>query len=208
MARVNKEYREDAKERIVTTAIDIVIQKGWDAMTLDAIAQNIGVTTPALYSYFKNRDALQDEVVLRALQKNQTEIEATLSREGNIRQILQDYANLIYNQKSQYAQILSNMPLRFLEDPVQREKIAMLYSDGSRIIRDCLARAQSRGEIPDYVDPDKTTRFILSITFGLQISSRFIGRTDVNKEKDLWLEVVERILFIGPGLGSGSKVLR
>lgn len=208
MARVNKEYREDAKERIVTTAIDIVIQKGWDAMTLDAIAQNIGVTTPALYSYFKNRDALQDEVVLRALQKNQTEIEATLSREGNIRQILQDYANLLYNQKSQYAQILSNMPLRFLEDPVQREKIAMLYSDGSRIIRDCLARAQSRGEIPDYVDPDKTTRFILSITFGLQISSRFIGRTDVNKEKDLWLEVVERILFIGPGLGSGSKVLR
>ena len=37
MARVNREYREDAKERIVNAALAIVINKGWEAMTLDAI---------------------------------------------------------------------------------------------------------------------------------------------------------------------------
>jgi len=198
MARVNREYREGAKERIVNAALNIVISKGWDAMTLDAIAQDIGVTTPALYSYFKNRDALQDEVMMRALQKNQQEIEATLSRGENICEMLRDYAYLLFVQKSQYAKILSNMPVRFIQDPVQREKIAKLYRSSSLVIRECLARAQAKGEIPANLDLDITTRFVHSLTFGLHLTSLFIAKTDDIREKEIWLDGVERLLKINP----------
>jgi AcrR family transcriptional regulator len=198
MARVNREYREDAKERIVNAALTIVVSRGWEAMTLDAIAQEIGVTTPALYSYFKNRDALQDEVVLRALSKNQEEIEETLSRGENIREVLQDYAHLLFDQKSRYAQVLTNMPVRLLQDPVQHGKIAALYRSSSLVIRETLARAQARGEIPGDLDLNHSTRFIHSITIGLHITSLFIPKTSDTREKEIWIEGVERLLRIGP----------
>ena len=201
MARVNRAYREDAKERIVNAALTIVMNKGWEAMTLDAIALEIGVTTPALYSYFKNRDALQDEVMVRALQKNQEEIEATLSRGESIREVLQNYAHMLFVQKSRYAQILSNMPVRFLQDPVQREKIAAMYRGSSLVIRECLTRAQARGEIPADLNLDITTRFIHSLTFGLHVTSLFLSKIEDAREKEIWLDGIERLLRISPHAG-------
>ena len=155
MARVNKQYREDAKERIIATAIEVAVEKGWDALTLDAIAQNVGVTIPALYSYFRNRDELRDEVVLKVLRDNQADLEATLTREGDIHQIMRDYADLIFIQQKKYANIFSNLSLKFLQDPGQREKMLPFSRATSTIIRDRLARAQSRGEIPWQVDLNK-----------------------------------------------------
>ena len=196
MARVNKQYREDAKERIITAAIEVAVENGWDALTLDAIAQNVGVTIPALYSYFRNVDALREEVVFKVLRNNLANVEATLTRKGDIYQNIQDYADLIFVHQKQYANILSNLPLKFLKDPGQREKIAPFFRTSSIIIRDCLARAQSRGEIPLQVDPNEAARLIASITVGLQLSSMFIETADENAEKSLWIEGVERILLI------------
>ena len=197
MARVNKKYREDAKERIIAAAIDVVVERGWNAMTLDTIAQNIGVTTPALYSYFRNRDALQDEVIIKVLQYNQADLVAILADDRDIRQIIQDYADRLFIHKARYANILSDLPPKSLYDPKQRERIALFFINYSGIIRDCLVRAQSRGEIPQRVNLDNAARTIIVITIGLQISSVFIGNVDMTREKELWVEAVERILLLG-----------
>jgi AcrR family transcriptional regulator len=202
MARVNKQYREDAKERIIAAAIDVAVEKGWDALTLDAIAQSVGVTIPALYSYFRNRDELRNEVVVKVLRINQADLEATLTREGDIHRNLRDYADLIFIQQKQYANIFSNLSLKFLQDPEQREKILPFYRTGSILIRDCLARAQSRGEIPQQVNPDRAARQIYSITIGFQLSSMFIEQADDIADKALWTEAVERILLIDRHAGS------
>jgi AcrR family transcriptional regulator len=174
----------------------VVADKGWDALTLDAIAQNVGVTIPALYSYFRNRNELRDEVVLNVLRNKVADVEETLTCGGDIHRNIQDYADLIFVQQKQYANILSNLPLKFLKDPGQREKIVPFFRTGLIIIRDCLVRAQSRGEIPLQVDPNEAARLISSITTGLQISSMFIEKPDDNAEKALWTEAVERILLI------------
>jgi len=197
MPRVNKQYREDAKERIIAAAIEVAVEKGWDAMTLDAIAQNVGVTIPALYGYFKNVDALRDEVVLKVIRNNLADVEATLTREGDIHRNIRDYADLIFVHKNQYANILTNLPPKFIKDPGQREKIVPFFRTSSIVLRDCLARAQSRGEIPLQLDPDEAARMINSITVGLQLSYMFIEKPDDNAEKALWIEAVERILLIG-----------
>ena len=65
MARINA--KEDAKKKIIAAALDIAAEHGWDAVTLDAIAQNVGVTKPALYSYFENREALLRDVLFEVV---------------------------------------------------------------------------------------------------------------------------------------------
>jgi len=199
VARVNTEYREGAKERIITAALEIAAERGWEAMTLDAIAQKIGVTTPALYSYFKNRDALQDEVVLRVIQLNQADMEATLSRDDiGVRELVREYAALPYTRLQGHSRLLSNLPIRFLENPDQRRKLARYYQKYSAITRDCLARAQARGEIPPQVDIDHATRLINTLSIGLHVTSLFMEKVDPDREIALWIEAVERILLLGP----------
>lgn len=198
MARVNKEYREGAKERIVTAALEIAVERGWEAMTLDAIAQKIGVTTPALYSYFKNRDALQDEVVLRIIQHNQADMAVILARDKPVHEIIHDYATLTLTHQSRYHNLLSNLPIRFIENPEQRRRLATHYRTYMAITRDCLARAQARDEIPQQVDIDHATRLINTLAIGLHITSLFLEKTDPVQEAELWIEAVERLLLISP----------
>lgn len=199
MARVNTEYREGAKERIITAALEIAAERGWEAMTLDAIAQKIGVTKPALYSYFKNRDALQDEVVLRVIRMNLADTEAALScRDLGIRELIRNFAALPYTQQQGYTKLLSNLPLRFLESPALRRMLAQYYQKYSAITRDCLARAQARGEIPPQVDIDHATRLINTLSIGLHVTSLFMEKVDPDREIALWIEAVERILLLGP----------
>lgn len=203
MARVNKEYREGAKERIITAALELAVERGWEAMTLDAIAQKIGVTTPALYSYFKNRDALQDEVVLRIIQCNQADMAAILARDKPVHDLIRDYATLSLTHQSRYHNLLSNLPVRFIENPEQRRKLSLYFKQYSAIIRDSLVRAQARGEIPPQLDIDHATRLIHTVSIGLHITALFMEKVDPAEEARLWIEAVERILLIAPQAGNG-----
>ena len=68
------------------------MEHGWDAVTLDAIAQNVGVTKPALYSYFKNREALLREVTLEVVRNIQAGLGTTLAHDNDIHRIIWDFA--------------------------------------------------------------------------------------------------------------------
>jgi len=145
MARVNQEYRTGAKERIITAAIEVAIEKGWEAMTLDAIARKIGVSISALYGYFRNRDELEDAVVDRVIQIHDDEFVATLSRDGDIHRIIQNYADLIFIHQARYVNIYSLLPIRFLNDPMMHGKVADSMTIELDLISNCLERAKSRG---------------------------------------------------------------
>jgi AcrR family transcriptional regulator len=54
MPRINTEYREDAKKKIIDAAVEVAAEDGWGALTLDAVARKVGVTKGAFYSYFAN----------------------------------------------------------------------------------------------------------------------------------------------------------
>ena len=195
MARINKNYHKDAKEQITAAAIEVAATKGWDAVTLDAIAQNVGVTIPALYSYFKNRDALLDEAFLEVIRNTQADIETTLARESDIHQVVLNFADHIFIQQNLNSKIFFQIPARFFQDPNKR-KIAKIFKDTGIIIRNMLVQAKSKGEIPRQVDPETATRLIFAITMGLQFP--IFEKEDVHADRDLWIEAVERCLLIDP----------
>lgn len=57
--------REQTRIEILDAASDIVRRDGFGGFTLAAVAQQLGLTNPALYYYFKSREALLFELVLR-----------------------------------------------------------------------------------------------------------------------------------------------
>jgi AcrR family transcriptional regulator len=196
MARVNQEYREGATERIITAAIDVAIEKGWEAMTLEAIAQKVGVSIPALYSYFRNRDALENEVVNRVIQIHHDEFIATLSRDGDIHRIIQNYADLIFICQIRYVNIYSLLPIRFLNDPMLHGKAADSMTAELDLISNCLERAKSREELKKDLDVDEAAHLISSLTAGTMIKLVFNSQINERIERKRWIMGVERILLI------------
>jgi len=200
MAKINNQYRDDAKERIIAAAIEVAEEKGWDAVTLDAIARNVGVTIPALYNYYKNRDALLDEVILKVAHFAQARLETSVAHENDIHQIIQDIADLNFIQKKHYGPVFIQLLAQLSQNSKQRDNIVRIFKNSCIIIRDGLIRAKSKGDLPLQVDPDEATRFIFALSIGLSLNSIMIEKGDADREKRIWIDAVERYLMVAKSI--------
>jgi len=195
MPRINAEYREDAKKKIIGAALEIAVEKGWDAVTLEAIAQKVGVTKGALYAYFENRDALWHEVLFEVFKNIRIGIETTLGTTDDLDTMILNLADLIFDQQKPYVTIFYQLPTRLPQDPRCREEFTRIF-DGNRIlIRDCLARKKAEGKLSNCVDPETASTTIIAMTMGLRLGSLLLGR-DSDVSKKIWIDSVERILLI------------
>jgi AcrR family transcriptional regulator len=68
MPKVIPEYKEAAKTKITQAARKVFAQKGYHDTTMDDIAKEIGVSKGALYSYFKSKEDLLQEISLESHQ--------------------------------------------------------------------------------------------------------------------------------------------
>ena len=59
--------KEEVRERIVAAAGEAFMHSGYSATRLSDVAASAGVSTGNLYRYFKNKDALFDEIVTARL---------------------------------------------------------------------------------------------------------------------------------------------
>lgn len=205
MSRINtefhSEYRVDAKKKIIAAALDVASEHGWDAVTLDAIALNVGVTKPALYSYFKNREALLRDVTLEVVRNIQTGLENTLAHDADLHQIIRNLADLLFEQQKPFANIFFQLPSRIRQNAKNREEFTQIFDQNRIIIRDCLTRIKSEGRLLQMVNPDAAAYMIIAMTMGLLTSSDFL-KMDIITAKKIWIDSVERYLLIDSGIGN------
>ncbi|MGQ4389393.1 TetR/AcrR family transcriptional regulator [Streptomyces sp. SAS_270] len=69
-------FRAQVRQEVKTAALQQLATGGPEALSLNAIAKQLGMTGPALYRYFANRDSLLTELVIDAY----GELAATLGR--------------------------------------------------------------------------------------------------------------------------------
>ena len=54
--------RTEVQERILNTAVVLFAEKGYDAVSMDQIAESIGMKGPNLYKYFKGKAEIYEEL--------------------------------------------------------------------------------------------------------------------------------------------------
>jgi AcrR family transcriptional regulator len=67
------------RERIVTAAVDLFYERGYESTTLDAVAERLGITKPFIYSYFKSKTDLLAEICSRGIASSLAAIKAVLA---------------------------------------------------------------------------------------------------------------------------------
>jgi AcrR family transcriptional regulator len=77
------------RTEILTAAQDIIRTKGMDALSLRALAKAVGVTAPALYEYFPNKEAILRALFTQGSGVMLSRMEVTIAaNEPGIRQLL------------------------------------------------------------------------------------------------------------------------
>lgn len=71
------QYNE-TKQKILHAALAICASKGFEGLTIEKLARNLGFTKPALYHYFKNKDDILIHLIIQYLDKATKELENIL----------------------------------------------------------------------------------------------------------------------------------
>ncbi len=58
MPKLYPGYRDEIRKKIVDEAFTVFLAKGFEKTTMDDIAARLGVTKPAIYRYYKNKEEL------------------------------------------------------------------------------------------------------------------------------------------------------
>lgn len=195
MPRINPEYREDAKKKIIDAAVDVAVDEGWGALTLEAIAQKVGVTKGAFYSYFKSSETLMQDVIIAMIRKIRDHIISSLAGEEDIRAALERLGSFIFLQPKPFIPIFIQAISGAPKDPAFLKRISDLFDENSALIMGALARYQESGQIPAEVELKDATRAIYCMTIGLGLTAHVLGK-DAQVAKQTWMTSVERILML------------
>jgi len=79
----NQRRRDQTRTEILDAALDIVLRKGSARFTLAAVADELGLTKPALYYYFNSKEALLFGLVLREWIETATEVQTAVDQTEN-----------------------------------------------------------------------------------------------------------------------------
>ena len=64
---MKEEVREFKRNKILTMATELFEERGFQGVSIDALAEKLNVTKPFIYTYFQNKHALLEEMYERAI---------------------------------------------------------------------------------------------------------------------------------------------
>lgn len=197
MPRIKTNRREEVQNQIIMAAFEVAHEKDWDAVTLDLIAQHIGVTKPALYSYFESRDMLIRSVLLKILEKLTTAIGSLVAQEIDIRHFIRALADILVFEMGAEDPIFFQINPKLFQEKGSLEELKKHLDFVHDQICATLVRAQAKGELSRELDPSASTTAIMMMTMGVR-GAGMVFNQDPQEIKTIWITSVERLLLLEP----------
>ncbi len=93
----------DTKENILTTALSLFAQNGYEAVSVSMIAGELGVTKGALYKHYKNKRDIFNSIVERMYQLDTERAKKYCVPQGTLDEMSEEYKNTEFNNIVQFA---------------------------------------------------------------------------------------------------------
>ena len=148
------------RRRILEEASHLFFTNGYEATTLDAVAEQLYVTKPFIYSYYKNKGELLYEICQTGIQLSLTVLEEALSIEGTATERLKMVAErvariIIENQRYISVYLREEMSL----EPEDARRIRDLRHQFDLQLSDLLEKGKRTGEF-DIQHPSRTAIWV------------------------------------------------
>jgi AcrR family transcriptional regulator len=149
MPKIFLKYKEEARKVIIDAAITVAIRDGYQTMTIEDVAKEVGVTKGALYGYFQNKEEIMSEVLIEISKKIEENL--TLSHvEGSFDAILDQLSDRILNDP--YVSLISELMSISGRDPAIRPMVSKMMDRTIQFIENGLQTLQEQKCIPGTLD--------------------------------------------------------
>ena len=147
------------KEPIVKPALNLFLQNGYEKTSLNQIARKVGITKPAIYHHFKNKDQLFHEVLSLFFEEMGKWSRARFGSCKTLKDLLKTFFQSLKSFKEVTDVLLGKKeegtPYSFLElflsaskkDPTIQRRIEGGFVHSRKFLKERLLEAQKKGEI-------------------------------------------------------------
>jgi len=157
--------RGDGRERILDEARTLFLTKGFAATSMQEIADAVGLTKPALYYHFKDKQDLLLAVLSREMEDGQRAFHATLSSANTLQDRLEEGAVWCFTRiKGDLGRLMSDMHRVLPAERVQEFKCQ--HPMPAQLVCKFLDDAHASGEVCLTEDPKILARLYVGMIFG------------------------------------------
>ena len=173
-ATVASSRRRNAREDIYNAALTSFEQHGVRRTLMEDVAREAGVSRPAIYYYFPDKDALVLEVIVRQVREIHRQIREQISVEDGLPAMIEASLTTIrLSGENQYIRLLTQPDTAGLTARLAESDIVMGLQ--RELWYPLLEAARDRGELRPDRDFDDIIRWITFLEFSLITSGEVFG---------------------------------
>jgi len=160
----------DSRLRIVRAAYPLFVERGYDAVSMQEIADAVPIHKATLYHHFQNKDDLFRAVVRMGMSQRHAQVEGFIQEGGSAADQLTRVALLAFrDSQSEFGRLMTDARLRLSED--QQQQLVERCSDPWTLYEGIFVSAVENGEIPK-VDPTLAATMFVGLIHGQTWSIR------------------------------------
>ena len=185
MPKLYPGYRDEIRKKIVSQAFTVFLEKGFEKTTMDDIAGCLGVTKPAIYRYYKNKE----ELFLASMAETMMGEFKRIFASSFVSDDLITGAGLffdeflVFNQK--YSTISKDMDKIISRNAIYRKGVEEFHVDGLEFMQNFFMEQKRKGTIHTATDYMDLAHICTALAHGL-INQVSMGLNPV-EAKRLWL---------------------
>ena len=146
-APLKNEIAAYKRRRIVEEASLLFFKSGYEATTLDAVAEQLQVTKPFIYSYYRNKSELLFEICQVGIQLSLTALEDALAVEGTateqLKMVVERVARIII-ENQRYISVYQREEMSL--EPDEARRIRLLRHQFDQKLSALLQKGKAAGE--------------------------------------------------------------
>lgn len=168
MPKVVPEYKEEARKRILATATDLFLEKGYKQTKMTEIARKLGVSKGALYQYYKSKD----ELLIEAIKSDSKFRRSSIFNEMSPHQLqflsTPDYFSRMVRSTDQMNKLGVEIASAALHNPEMMKGLRSFYQQEVDIVQEYFENLKKERLIKHKIDTRVIALSILAIRSGLR----------------------------------------
>jgi AcrR family transcriptional regulator len=189
------EYFELRRQQILMAAWKCFSEKGYHETTMRDISKSLGLSTGAVYRYFKGKDEILEG--LQSLsQESNTQLFDTMDQSGTAKEAFAVFFNANFKDCTVQELMLSTranmmLLLEALKHPNIRDMYQPLYRNLIENVARSIRKGIDGGEFRSDLDPELLAHYLYALFTGLQMQLALIDGLDVTTH----IEGIEKHFF-------------
>jgi AcrR family transcriptional regulator len=183
MPKVTEEHREARRRQILAAASRCFARKGLHRTSMQDIIDESGLSTGAIYSYYKGKDEIFQAIADARHQREAELLSDALDSaelEDALRALSETFVAELADPQRRLERLVS---IDLWAEALRNPKLAAIVRRGvdqpREAIADLVRRAQQRGEIPPDVDADGLARVVIAGFHGFVLQHAWDKSLDI-----------------------------